>query len=107
MIRNIHKTLGSTRSAFAEVSIAAIIIWIGDILCVVADIGWLIGDMSIQVHTHHYFVMATLIVALILIVGSGIWLYKGVNRYLEKHHRIKSKKKKRHPKPKHTIISSC
>ena len=93
-MKNVHKKLITTRSAFAEVSVAAIIIWIGDILCVVADLGWLLGDMHVQVHPHHYYVGATLFIALILITGSGIWLYKGIHRYLDKHERIVVRKRK-------------
>ena len=88
-MKNLHSKLVKTKSAFAEVSVAAIIIWIGDILCVVADLGWLLGDMNVQVHPHHYYVGALLLVALLLITGSGIWLYRGLHRYMEKHERIR------------------
>ena len=88
MIDHIHSKIAHTHSAFAEVSVAAIIMWVGSIICVIADLVWVIGDMTIQVHPHHYIVGTLLVLALIVITGSGIWLYKGIHRYLEKHERL-------------------
>lgn len=89
MIRHLHKKLHKTHSAFAEVSMAAILVWVGSIITVLADIVWLVGDASIVLHTHHYFVGAGLLSGLTLIILSGIWLYKGINRYLVKHEQCK------------------
>lgn len=85
MIDRVHGRLIHTHSAFAEVSVAAILVWIGSIVTVVADLVWLIGDATIALHPHHYIVGGLLLVGLTLIVGSGLWLYRGVNRYLTKH----------------------
>ncbi len=92
MIKRLHKRLFETKSAFAEVSIAAIIVWVGSLLCVIGDLIWLAGDMMIQIHTHHYIVGSFLTIALLLIAGSGIWLYRGLNRDMEKHIRIRMHK---------------
>ncbi len=85
MVHHIHERVFKTRSAFAEVSVAAWLVWVGDLLCVIGDLAWLVGDMSVETHPHHYLVGVILLVAFTLIAVSGVWLYKGLNRYIGKH----------------------
>lgn len=85
MTNNLHRRLLHTHSPFAEVSVAAIVVWIGSIMSLLTDLGWLIGDMSVQIHTHHWFVLGGFVASLTVIIASGIWLYHGINRYLVKH----------------------
>ncbi len=64
---------------------AAIVVWVGSILGLLTDLMWLIGDMSVAIHTHHFYVLSGFLISLVVVVASGIWLYHGINRYLVKH----------------------
>ncbi len=88
---NIHTEIVRNKSPFSQMVIAAWVIGVGDILCVLADIYWLFGDMSVQIHSHHYVVLVTLLLALVLIAGSFIWLYLGVTKYLRRHEHVHTK----------------
>lgn len=92
MTNNLHRRLLHTHSPFAEVSVAAIVVWIGSIVGLLTDLGWLLGDMSVQIHPHHWFVLSGFIISLVIVVSSGIWLYKGLNRYLVKHEKCLASK---------------
>lgn len=87
MIEHCHKKLFSNNSPFALMAVVALIIGIGDILCALGDLVWLIGDMKVGLHFHHYIVMAFLIPANLLISGSFFWLYLAINKFLSKSER--------------------
>ena len=76
----IQKTLANN-SAFIAATISAVIILVGDVMATGADILWLIGDMSIQTHAHHYSVFVGLSLALIVMLVSGIWLIKALFQF--------------------------
>ncbi len=90
-MRNVHTKILKNNSPFRHMVVAAYIIGVGDVLCVLADLYWLLGDMSIQIHPHHYVVLAGLLIAAVLIIGSFTWLYLGVNKYLSRHEHIHTK----------------
>lgn len=92
-IKNLHKELFRNSSAFRNMAICALVIGLGDVLCVVGDLVWLVGDMSIGTHTHHWIVMSILVPALLIIVASFIWLYIGIYKYLTHHRKIAKAKK--------------
>lgn len=90
-MKNLHTEILRNNSPFRHMVVAAYIIGIGDVLCVLADLYWLFGDMSIKVHPHHYVVLTGLSIAAILIIGSFTWLYLGVQKYLKRHVHIHTK----------------
>lgn len=75
----------STKSAFRHMAICAILIGVGDVLCAVTDLYWVLGDMSVQIHFHHWVVLIGLSVANILIGVSFVWLVKSIYVYTLKH----------------------
>ncbi len=90
---NVIEVLKNNHSAFRHMAICAMLIGVGDVLCAVFDLIWLFGDMSIQIHSHHYIVMIGLIIANILIDISFIWLIKSIWEYVNTHDRKVSAKK--------------
>ncbi len=84
LTKHIHHRLFHDSSAFALATVAAYLVWVGDLLCVIGDLVWLFGDMHIQVHPHHYYVLAILSTAFILIASSGVWLYWAIDKYLRR-----------------------
>lgn len=96
MITNLHQRLLNEKSPFAYAAVCALVIGLGDLIATGTDIFWLIGDMSIQVHPHHYITMVGLVLAECIMVGSFIWLYKSINQYLTKkmHKAINDKAKR-------------
>ncbi len=88
---NLHKEILKNNSPFRHMVMAAWVIGVGDILCVLADLYWLFGDMSLKVHPHHYVVLVGLLIAAVLIIGSFAWLYMGVHKYLSRHEHIHTK----------------
>ncbi len=88
------ETLSKNTSAFRHMAVCAILIGVGDVLCAVTDLGWLIGDMLVQVHIHHWFVLAGLSVANVLILISFIWLVKSIITYVSGHDKKVSEKRK-------------
>ncbi len=73
-------------------AICAIAVGIGDVIAVVTDLAWLIGDMLIQTHTHHWYVLVGLVVATVIIVASFIWLIKSIATYNRNHDSIAKSK---------------
>ena len=91
------KVLKSNTSAFRHMAICAIAVGIGDVIAVVTDLGWLIGDMLIQTHTHHWPVLVGLVVATIVIVASFIWLVKSLLVYVNGHpKKVNEKRRTKH-----------
>ncbi len=88
---NLHAKIIKNDSPFRHMVMAAWVIGVGDVLCVLGDLYWLYGDMTVQIHPHHYIVATVLILAAIMILGSFIWLYTGVNRYLARHEHVHTK----------------
>ncbi len=74
-------------------AICAIAVGIGDVIAVVTDLGWLVGDMMIQTHTHHWPVLVGLVVATVVIVASFIWLVKSLMTYVNNHPKKVSEKR--------------
>ncbi len=72
-------------SAFRHMVIAALIFGFGSLAASLIDLFWVIGDMSISLHWHHYIVMVGLIVSNLLCLAGFIWLTKGVFTYLTRH----------------------
>lgn len=84
MVAKLHRKIIKSRTPFANAIIAAYVIWIGDLLCVIGDVYWLIGDAKIQYHPHHLVVGITLGIAFIVILVSGVWLYISIHLFLKK-----------------------
>lgn len=95
MIRGLHKKLFKDKSPFALCCATAIVMGIGDVVNNLTDWYWLIGDMSIHTHVHHYHTMAGLAISLFLMVVSYYWLYLAIGKFLTKkmHKKINSKAK--------------
>lgn len=86
-------TLKTNQSAFRHTVISAIVLGVGSILGITVDLGWLIGDMLVATHPHHWFVLVGLIVADTLSIVAMYYLYKGVNTYTVNHDKkVKAKK---------------
>ena len=79
----IQKTL-SNNSAFMSATISAVVILVGDVIATGTDLLWLIGDMSVQTHVHHYPVLIGLVIALIIMLLSGVWLIKALMSFFNK-----------------------
>lgn len=84
MIDHIHDRLFCSRTAFAYASIAGLVIGLGDLFATSADIIWLVGDMSHGSHSYHWAVGVGLVIALLVMIASFIWLYRGIHLYLIK-----------------------
>lgn len=96
MIKHIHEKLFKSKSPFAYASVCAMVMGLGDVFNNLTDWLWLIGDMAVQTHPHHWFTGLGLLVSLFLMIGSYIWLYCAINKYLIKtlHKKINKKVKK-------------
>jgi hypothetical protein len=92
-VTKLHKDIFTNTSPFGRMAVTAIVIGLGDLMCVIGDLVWLFGDMSIDIHPHHYIVLVILTAAMLVIVASFIWLYVGICRYLIKHNRIVHERK--------------
>jgi len=88
---NLHTKILKNNSAFRHMAVAAYVAGTGGVICIIADLYWLFGDMSIQVHPHHYVVLTGLVIALTAIIASYIWIYIAVNKYLSRHEHIHTK----------------
>lgn len=92
-MNKLMETLAHNTSAFRQMAICALVIGLGDVLCAVSDLVWLFGDMAIQVHPHHYYVLVGLLVANVLIFGSFVWLFKSIYIYAINHDsKVKAKR---------------
>ncbi len=66
---NVHKELGiSARTA--------VICTVGSVVTVITDMVWLIGDLMVAPHFHHYIVMVGLGVGAIVSLWSLIWVIR-------------------------------
>lgn len=88
------KLIFKNTSPFRHMTICAIAVGIGDVIAVVTDLGWLIGDMMLQTHTHHWPVLVGLIIATVVIVASFIWLVKSLVVYVNAHPKKVSEKRR-------------
>lgn len=88
---NLHKEILKNRSPFRHMVVAAWLVGVANVVAIAADLYWLVGDMSIVVHSHHYGVLLGLVLGLSLTVVSFVWLYMGVNKYLDRHDHIHTK----------------
>lgn len=89
----ILKTLAKNTSAFRHMAICALIIGAGDVVCAAVDLFWVLGDISVSPHWYHYYVLAGLIIANVLILGSFIWLVKSLFAYAKNHdNKVKAKR---------------
>ncbi len=79
------KDLLKNQSSFRHMAICAIAVGVGDVIAVVTDLAWLIGDMAIQTHPHHMPVLVGLVVATVIIVASFVWLIKSIVVYISGH----------------------
>ena len=91
-VQNLHNKLVKNTSPFALASVAALIVGGASTAAIAVDIFWLLGDMSIQIHSHHYFVLAGLSIALIATVASFAWLYRAITVYLGRKEAVPSYK---------------
>lgn len=82
-MRNLHKHLFESKSAFARATIGALVIGAASVINTATDIIWLLGDMSVHANTYHYFVLIGLVVALGIMVLSFIWIYQGIEKFLK------------------------
>lgn len=87
-MKNIYKRLFKEKTPFAYAADCALIVGLGSVVATTTDIYWLLGDMSVQVHSHHWIVLIGLIISDIILVYSFIWLYKSINSYIIKKHNI-------------------
>lgn len=83
-MKSLHKRLFKAHSSFGYAAVCGLIIGIGDLIATGTDIYWLIGDMSIQTHFHHYPVLIGLLIAELIMIASFIWLYRAIYTYLNK-----------------------
>ncbi len=94
MTRNLHARLFKTNSAFAQGIIAAYVIFVGDILCVLGDLVWLLHDYIFPDQRWMYMLITGILgTAAFTIVLSGYWMFKSINIYLIKHAKIKAQRK--------------
>ncbi len=84
---NIIQMMLKNKSAFRHMVVCAILIGIGDVLCALMDLVWVIGDMSISCHWYHWVVLSGLSLANILIIISFIWLIKSILVYALSHNK--------------------
>lgn len=92
------ETLVKNRSAFARMSICAILALVGSLLATVVDIGWLLGDMAVQTHAHHWYVLAGLTFSVIVQGVATAFFYQAIKIYSHAH--PKKVSEKRHTKHK-------
>jgi hypothetical protein len=83
-IAKIHKDLFKAHTSFGYATVCALVIGIGGIASVLTDIGWVIGDMSVEARPYHYFVVSGLGTSALIMIGSFIWLYRAITSYLIK-----------------------
>lgn len=89
MIDHCHQRLFQKKnSPFALMAVATLIFGIGSVFCAVGDLIWLLGDMAVKLHSHHYIVFAFLAPANLLIAGSFFWLYRAIHVHLTKQERV-------------------
>lgn len=81
-MKDLHKRIIKDKNEFARASVCALVIGIADLMATGTDILWLVGDMNIQTHAHHYPVMIGLVSAELVMAASFIWLYMAIHRYL-------------------------
>lgn len=84
MVTQCHKKIIKSRTPFANAIIAAYVIWIGDLICVLGDIYWLVAESLTETKPYHLVVGIILLIALLVILGSGTWLYISINLFLKK-----------------------
>ena len=93
-MNSLHNKLLREKSAFAYASVCALVIGVGDLIATGTDIYWLIGDMRIQTHFHHYITMFGLVSAELIMIASFIWLYRAIGLYLTKKAKNKRQERK-------------
>lgn len=84
-MNKILEELKANKSPFRHTIVAAVILGIGSVGATLIDLFWVIGDMMIQVHFHHYIVLAGLSVSSVICLISFIWLVKGIATYVNTH----------------------
>ena len=85
MVKRVHKKMFSNRSPFSQAMAAAFIIALGDVFCCLADIDWLIHDTHYSAWSVWYVTVAILMgIALVLIIGSFVWLYISLDIFFKK-----------------------
>src|SRR4051812_49382791 len=84
MINKLHQKLFTNNTPFAYAAITGLIIGVGDLIATGTDIYWLIGDMKIGTHNHHYFTMIGLSTAFLVMLISFIYLYIAIHKFLIK-----------------------
>ena len=93
-MNNIISNLLHNDSAFRHMTIAALIMGLGTIVATVVDLGWLMGDMMSHAQPHHIYVLVGLVGANLLMLGSFIWLVKGLLCYIQRHNKLVNSKRK-------------
>ncbi len=92
MTTNLHARIFGTKSSFANAIVAAYVIFVGDLFCVIGDLVWLLHDAIFPTQRWMYALITfILVVALILIAGSGYWMFKSIDMYLVKHAKAQRK----------------
>lgn len=95
------------KSAFKYMSVVAVLTAIGSILNAGIDLFWLVGDMMVNLHFHHYIVFIGLSLANIIFMATVFWLIKGIMVYVNTHDKKvkeKTRTKKRISKQSELII---
>lgn len=93
-MNKVIKELIQNKSPYKYAMISALILGVGSITGITVDIGWLIGDMLIKVHTHHWFVLVGLVFADIISIIGTFFLVKSLSVYTNTHDRKVSDKKR-------------
>lgn len=70
------------RTAFGYAAIAALIIGLGSVVATTTDIYWVMGDMSVQQHSHHIPVLIGLLVSDVVMITSFVYLFFGIRKYI-------------------------
>lgn len=93
MINKLHTKILLNKTPFGYAAVTALVIGVGDLVATGTDIIWLLGDMAVQTHSHHYPVLFGLTLAELIMAISFIWLYRSINAYLIKceHKRIEAR----------------
>jgi hypothetical protein len=84
MTHHLHSKIVKSKTPFANAVIAAYVIGIASLITITGDLVWLVGDMRVQTHPHHYLVLCFLVPGNILTFASFIWLYLSMNLFLKK-----------------------
>ena len=92
-IKSILKHTFKDRTPFAKAAVCAIVIGVADLMATGTDIYWLIGDMAVQTHAHHYPTMVGLILAEVLMAASFLYLGISLIMYSNKQERKAQKKR--------------